>query len=94
LTKIWYYTVDNIYTDVNSLDDEEQKKLIKLSLDKLKEDESTVISLYYLSECSVEEISEITGMTKSNVKVKLFRTRKKLYAEMQALLKVHFKEIR
>ena len=63
------------------------------NFNKLNEDESTVISLYYLDECSIEDVSEITGLTKSNVKVKLHRSRKKLYLEMKLLLGVLYKEI-
>lgn len=87
------YSIDEVDHEVNGLDSEEQKNLINLALEKLNEDESTVISLYYLNECSIEEISEITGLTKSNVKVKLHRSRKKLYIEMKSLLGVLYKEI-
>jgi len=52
-----------------------------------------LITLYYLNENSVEEISEITGLSKSNIKVKLFRIRKKLYAELSFLLKEEIRSI-
>jgi len=37
-----------------------------------------LISLYYYDEMSTDEISDITGITKSNIKVKLFRARQKM----------------
>jgi len=80
------YSVDEVHSQVQGLDEEEQKMLIDATLDKLPEEESTLISLYYLSECSVDEISQITGLTLSNVKVRLHRTRKKMYTLMQQML--------
>ena len=52
-----------------------------------------LITLFYLDESSVEEIEQITGLTKSNVKVKLFRARKKLLNELSLLLKDEIREI-
>jgi len=44
--------------------------------------------LYYLNENTVKEITIITGDSESNVKIKLFRARKKLWE----LLKYRFKD--
>lgn len=65
----------------------EQKKYVNEALHKLPGEDATVVSLFYMNESSVEEISEITGLTQSNVKVKLHRARKKLYDELHLLLK-------
>jgi RNA polymerase sigma-70 factor (ECF subfamily) len=37
-----------------------------------------MVTLYYFEENSVQQISKVTGFSVSNVKVKLFRLRKKL----------------
>ena len=66
---------------------ENRAKYVKEALEKLPEDEYTLILLYYFEDKSVEEIGEITKMTESNVKVKLFRSRKKLYAILNDMLK-------
>ncbi|MEI6697092.1 MAG: sigma-70 family RNA polymerase sigma factor [Bacteroidota bacterium] len=66
---------------------EEQSKYINLALAKLPEEESAVVTLFYLNESSVEEVSEITGLSEANVKVKLHRSRKRLYDELKQLLK-------
>ncbi len=50
------------------------------ALDQLTPEESTILSLHYLDELSVEEIVTITGLSTSNVKVRLFRSRKRLEA--------------
>jgi len=40
--------------------------------------DATVLTLFYLKECNMEEISKITGLKTNAIKVKLFRARKKL----------------
>jgi RNA polymerase sigma factor (sigma-70 family) len=71
----------------------EQKKYVNEALNKLPGEDATVVSLFYMNESSVEEISEVTGLSQSNVKVKLYRARKKLYEELQQLLKDEVNEI-
>jgi RNA polymerase sigma-70 factor, ECF subfamily len=71
----------------------EQKKYVNEALNKLPGEDATVVSLFYMNESSVEEISEITGLSQSNVKVKLYRARKKLYEELHQLLKEEVNEI-
>jgi len=58
--------------------DENRGLMLAKAMQKLPEEERVIISLYYIHESSVEEIHDITGLTKSNVKIKLFRARKKL----------------
>jgi len=52
--------------------------LVNYALQKLSEEDRALITLYYYEELSTDEISEITGSGKSNVKVRLFRARKKM----------------
>ncbi|MDQ3100504.1 MAG: sigma-70 family RNA polymerase sigma factor [Bacteroidota bacterium] len=63
---------------------------IKLQLEKalatLDAEDASIISFYYLEELSVEEIVTVTGLSASNVKVKLFRSRKKLSDALQNAL--------
>jgi RNA polymerase sigma-70 factor (ECF subfamily) len=73
--------------ELMGLDNREQKALIRETLADLDEIESVLITLYYAEDCSVEEISKITGLSASNVKVKLHRTRKKMYSIMDRILK-------
>jgi RNA polymerase sigma factor (sigma-70 family) len=62
--------------------DEIEKKdvnqLIQDTISKLPERYSAIITMFYLSEMSIEEISEATGMSVSNVKVLLHRSRNSL----------------
>ncbi|WP_422104579.1 RNA polymerase sigma factor [Winogradskyella sp.] len=47
-------------------------------LSYLKPNEFTIISLFYLKEKSIKEISQITSFSRSNIKVILYRARTKL----------------
>lgn len=66
-------------TSEEEADKEYRSTLLNFALQKITEEERGLISLYYLEEMSTEEISDITGISKSNIKVKLFRTRQKLF---------------
>ena len=67
---------------------EEQNLLVRSAIDRLPDDERALVTLFYMNECSVKEITDITGLTETNVKTKLFRARKKLWE----LLKHRFKD--
>jgi RNA polymerase sigma factor (sigma-70 family) len=57
---------------------QDKKKIVKEALEKLSDDEALLINLYYHYDHSFSEISEITGLTVDNIKVKMFRIRKKI----------------
>ena len=59
-------------------DDHQRRVALSRALDHLKQDELLLINMYYTQEMSIEQISEITKLSSSNVKVKLFRIRQKL----------------
>ena len=80
------YTTDTISKSVNELDTEEQIETINILMEKLPEEESLLLTLFYKKEKPVEEISEITGYSQSNVKVKLYRIRKKIYTGLERYL--------
>ncbi len=85
--------VVSAYNAINELTRNEQKKYINETIEKLKEDDALIITLYYLQENTIEEICEITGLTLSNVKVKLHRARKRFYDELKIILKDEVKTI-
>lgn len=80
------YSTDPIQENTDTVDDEERITMMKDALKTLDSDDQMLISLFYQNEQSVEEISTITGLTESNVKVKLHRIRKKIYARMNSSL--------
>ena len=57
---------------------EYRKSLIDFAFMKISEEERSLITLHYYEELSTDEIADITGISKSNVKVKLFRARQKM----------------
>ena len=69
--------VDNA---LSYLQNQERKKIISDSILKLPETEAAIITLYYLEEKSVKEIKQIVELTEDNIKIKLYRSRKKLYS--------------
>ena len=73
--------------ELMGLGQREQKTLIEKTLAELDELESVMITLYYTDDCSAEEMSNITGLSLSNVKVKLHRTRKKMQKIMNRMLR-------
>ncbi len=101
--QIEVYAVDDVtlpenevistYNAINELKRAEQKIYINEALQNLKDDDAFMITLYYLEENSMDEISEITGLNLSNVKVKLHRARKRFYSELKVILKDEVKAI-
>ena len=68
-------TLDNA---LNQMEEQEHKQKIQECLQLLPSDDSFLLTLYYFEDQSLEEISKVVGLTANNVKVKLFRSRKKL----------------
>jgi len=81
-------TEDEIFENLDTLDTEHQSKLVNEAINNLPADESAIVTLFYLKENTIEDISQITGLSVSNVKVKLFRIRKKLYEELQTKMQL------
>jgi RNA polymerase sigma-70 factor (ECF subfamily) len=65
-------------TSEEEADREYRSSLVNFALQKITEEERGLISLYYYDDMSTDEISDITGISKSNIKVKLFRARQKM----------------
>jgi len=75
------FTEHQVCTIDNALDKlmaKERIKVIQDCLQMLPGDVGFLLTLYYFEERSIEEISKIIGISNGNVKVKLFRSRKKL----------------
>lgn len=75
------FTEHQIKTIDNALDNIEQQeynKTIQDCLNLLPSDDSFLLTLYYFEDYSLEEIAKVVGLKANNVKVKIFRSRKKL----------------
>ncbi len=83
------FTFNKLDTIDNALDNiikEERSVLIKKCINKLSEDSSALLTLFYFEELSLEEISKIINVEANTVKVKLFRARKKLAVILEQYL--------
>lgn len=78
---------DDSELNLDGIPEERRAFFVKTALEKLPEDEYTLVLLYYFEDHSVEEIGKVTRLSESNVKVKLHRARKKLYAILNEMLK-------
>jgi RNA polymerase sigma-70 factor (ECF subfamily) len=77
---------EEIEEDIAGLDEEEQKMVIGKILDGLPDIDRVIVTLFYLENHPVSEISVVTGLGESNVKVRLHRVRKRIYSDLQQIL--------
>lgn len=70
--------IEETETILEGIEKVERSKVLKECLQKLPEEERTILWLFYFKELSLNEIVEVTSLSKSNVKVKLHRARKQL----------------
>lgn len=86
------YSLDETIENLDRLDPGEQKSILAKLFDTLNPDESTLITLYYFEQVQTEEIANITGLSQSNVKVKLHRIRQKMHNTLLNLMSNQLKE--
>ena len=79
--------IEDTHNKMEQLEAKDRSHYISQAIARLNYDEKTIITLYYQDELSVDEISDITQLNHSNVKVKLHRSRLKLYDELSKILK-------
>ncbi|MGH8100546.1 MAG: RNA polymerase sigma factor [Chthoniobacterales bacterium] len=80
--------VQNLATSAEELAPDKQfasRQLVEHLLDLLKPAERLVIDLLYLQGRSIEEIRKLTGWTAALVKVRAFRARRKMKAQLDRL---------
>lgn len=90
IPEIQFEEIDTAYRNLRH---DERAKFINSALKELPEEDSLLLTLYYLNENSIEEISQITGIIGENVKMKLMRARKKMYVILEENLKMELKSI-
>ena len=83
-------SVNEVSDSANNQFDQLQSKQVgqqvRIAIDRLPQTEALLVTLYYINDLPIKEIQEITGLFKSNIKIKLFRARKKLERELAFLL--------
>ncbi|WP_338357361.1 RNA polymerase sigma factor [Yeosuana marina] len=63
---------------LDTMQDKERIQAIQDCIELLPSDDAFLLTLFYFEEQSLEEIANVVNLTTNNVKVKLFRSRKKL----------------
>ncbi len=76
-----------IENEIMGLDPSEQQMVLGKILDMLPPEDQLLVTLFYMHDQPVSEISEVTGLSGSNVKVRLHRIRKRIYSELDKVLK-------
>ena len=64
----------------------ENQEMVRDCLLKLPEEDQYILTLYYFEELSLKEVVKILNISLSNVKVKLFRSRKRLFTLLDKAL--------
>ena len=82
-----------INSSVSAMAEEEQRYYINKTMDSLSLNDSMVLKLFYLNECSLKDIREVTGMSETNIKTILHRARKRFYTILKNQLKDELKHI-
>lgn len=78
---------ESAFDGLSKFKEKEKKLYLNEAIGTLEECDQLLITLYYLDDQPVDAVAEITGLTESNVKVRLFRARKKIHDHLQKNLK-------
>lgn len=85
--------IEETRSAMDRLNANDRQACLEKAMEKLDEEEATIVTLYYIEEQKVGDIAKVTGSTKSNIKVKLHRARKRLYAGLDRNLKEEMKNL-
>jgi len=82
--------IESAYVDLAKMD---RRKYINMALERLSEEERLILTLYYLNENSIEEVSEITGVKPEILKMRLLRARNRMFVALDRILHHDLKSI-
>ncbi len=77
---------DKLPDQFDQLQSKQVKHHIKSAIAQLPEIDAVLVTLYYINDLPIKEIEEITGLSKPNIKIKLYRARKVLERKLKSLL--------
>lgn len=81
-----YYTSGHSENQSEQLQAKQTQYYVRCAIEKLPYMEGLLVTLHYINDLSIREVGEITGLSMSNIKIKLFRARKKLERDLTFLL--------
>lgn len=74
------HEVKTMETALDVLENKEREAMIQNCLNEMPAEDSFLLTLYYFEDQSIDAIAKVMQLKANNVKVKLFRSRKKLSA--------------
>jgi RNA polymerase sigma factor (sigma-70 family) len=80
------FTDDYAAPQLALMQTDDEQRSVNLAVNKLPKTDALLVILYYIDENSISEIHQITNMSVANIKIRLFRARKKLERELRFLL--------
>lgn len=84
---------DTALDGLDALSAEERSRYLQMAVEALPETDRVVVTLFYYDELSLDEIAEVTGLTSNNIRIKLHRSRKKMYQVISESLKSELSSI-
>lgn len=64
---------------LDRLTEADRKKQLQLAMEALPETDAVIVTLFYYDGMSLDEIAAVTGISNGNVRIRLHRSRKKMY---------------
>lgn len=86
-----HYIQDHKISQHEEMELKDEQKYVRQAIQNLPKTEALLVTLYYINENSINEICVITGLSYANIKIKLYRARKKLERELQFLIQLELK---
>ncbi len=77
---------EEVLDEIDNISTEERIQYLEQAIKMLNSEDALIITMFYMNEQSIEQISIITGLTIANIKVKLHRIRKKLAIDINKLI--------
>lgn len=81
------YDVGHMENALGHMMAEERKKAVRQCLEKLPEKDAAIVTFFYFEELSIKEIATLTNLTEDNIKVKLHRSRKKMFSMLEHFIR-------
>lgn len=80
------YEGQEFLEDSDELNKEDKLRCVEKVLQQMTAESSLLVTLYYMEDQSIADVSEITGLSQANVKIRLYRIRKYMIFEVNKLL--------
>lgn len=81
------------FEEFGGLNAKDRSYYLNQAMNLLKDEERLLITLYYFDELEMDEIVEVTKIDKGNLKVKIFRARKKMADVLHKMLPTELESI-